>query len=96
MYVKTAVIAHERTLQALPANVREAVLKAAQTAEKRGWEMSKKNESDGEKILASKGITVDKASPAVMQALRKASEPLVQDWLKKAGPDGAALVKALQ
>jgi TRAP-type C4-dicarboxylate transport system substrate-binding protein len=72
------------------------VLKAAKDAEKRGWEMSQKNEREGEKILAAKGIVVGKASPAVMQALRKASEPLVQDWLKKAGPDGAALVKALR
>jgi TRAP-type C4-dicarboxylate transport system substrate-binding protein len=72
------------------------VLKAAKDAEKRGWEMSQKNEREGEKILAAKGIVVGKASSAVMQALRKASEPLVQDWLKKAGPDGAALVKALR
>jgi len=96
MYVKTAVITNERTFKALPADVREAILKAAKDAEKRGWEMSKKNEMDGEKILAAKGVVVGKASPAVMQALRKASEPLVQDWLKKAGPDGAALVKALR
>jgi len=96
MYVKTAVITHERAFQALPADVREAVLKAAKDAEERGWEMCKKNEREGEKILASKGIVVGKASPAVMQALQKASEPLVQDWLKKAGPDGAALVKALR
>jgi TRAP-type C4-dicarboxylate transport system substrate-binding protein len=96
MYVKTAVITNERAFKALPANVREAVLKAAKDAEKRGWEMCKKNEREGEKILASKGIVVGKASPAVMQALRKASEPLVKDWLKKAGSDGAALVKALR
>jgi TRAP-type C4-dicarboxylate transport system substrate-binding protein len=96
MYVKTAVIANERALRALPANVREAVLKAAKDAEKRGWEMCQKNEKEGEKILAAKGITVGNASPAVMDALRKASEPLVRDWLKKAGPDGEALVKKLR
>jgi TRAP-type C4-dicarboxylate transport system substrate-binding protein len=90
------VITNERAFQALPAKVREAVLKAATDAEKRGWEMCQKNEREGEKILASKGIVVGKASPAVMQALRKASETLVQDWLKKAGPDGAALVKAVR
>ena len=71
-------------------------MKAAQDAELRGWEMSKKNGIDGEKILADKGIKVSEASPALMQALRKASEPLIQDWTKKAGPDGAALVNALR
>lgn len=96
MYVKTAVVTHERAFQALPAEVREAVLKAAQEAERRGWEMSKKNAVEGEKILGSKGITIGEASPALMQALRKASEPLIQDWTKKAGADGAALVKGLR
>jgi TRAP-type C4-dicarboxylate transport system substrate-binding protein len=96
MYVKTAVVANERAFRSLPADVRDAVLKAAQEAEHRGWEMSKKNGTDGEKILVEKGIVVSKASPALMQALKKASEPLVQDWLKKSGADGAALVKALQ
>lgn len=96
MYVKTAVITNERAFKALPANLREAVLKAAKAAEERGWEMCQKNEREGEKTLAAKGITVGKASPAVMQALRKASEPLVENWLKKAGSDGAALVKKLR
>lgn len=96
MYVKTAVITNERAFKALPAKLREAVLKAAKAAEERGWEMCQKNEREGEKTLAAKGITVGKASPAVMQALRKASEPLVENWLKKAGSDGAALVKKLR
>lgn len=96
MFVKTAVVVNERTFRGLPADVREAVLKAAQEAERRGWEMSKKNGIDGEKILADKGIKVSEASPALMQALRKASEPLIQDWTKKAGPDGTALVNALR
>lgn len=96
MFVKTAVVVNERAFRALPAEVREAVLKAAQEAERRGWEMSKKNLAEGEKILAEKGIKVAEASPALMQALRKASEPLIESWVKKAGPDGAALVKALR
>jgi len=43
--------------------------------EKRGWEMSKKNEMDGEKILAAKGVVVGKASPAVMQACGRRPSP---------------------
>jgi TRAP-type C4-dicarboxylate transport system substrate-binding protein len=96
MYVKTAVVVNERAFRALPPEARDAILKSAPVAEKRGWEMSKQNVVEGEKILASKGIAVGNASPALMQALRKASDTLIQDWVKKAGPDGAALVKAVR
>ena len=44
---RNAVVVNERAYAALPDNVKAAVQKAAAEAEKRGWEMARKNQGDG-------------------------------------------------
>lgn len=96
MYVKTAVVVNERAFARLPEDLQEIVLEAATVAEQRGWEMSKHNGIEGGKLLEANGIEISPAAPSVLAALKKTARPLTEDWLKKAGADGEALMKALR
>ena len=70
------------------------MLKAAKTAEERGWKLSQEKTKWYTDQLAAKGMKVQPPSPAFAAGLRKIGEQLTADWLKKAGPDGQAVVDA--
>ena len=45
-------------------------------------------------ILAKNGMTIHKPSAQLTSDMKKIGDVLLQDWLKKAGPDGQAVVDA--
>ena len=94
MHPKNVVVVNNRSFQGLPAAERKALTDAAAAAEKRGWELSKKREADANKMLADNGMTVHKPDAAMMSAFGKIGDQMVAEWLKTAGPDGEAIVKA--
>ena len=94
MHPKNVVVVNERSFQRLPAAQQKALADAAAAAEKRGWELSKKRESDANKLLADNGMTVHTPDAAMMAAFGKIGDQMVAEWLKTAGPDGEAIVKA--
>jgi TRAP-type C4-dicarboxylate transport system substrate-binding protein len=94
MHPKNAVVVNERSFQNLPAAQQKALTDAAAAAEKRGWELSRKREADANKMLADNGMTVHKPDAAMMSAFGKIGEQMVGEWLKAAGADGEAIVKA--
>ena len=94
MHPKNVVVVNERSFQRLPAAQQKALTDAAAAAEKRGWELSKKRESDANKLLADNGMTVHTPDAAMMAAFGKIGDQMVAEWLKTAGPDGEAIVKA--
>src|SRR5690348_11426570 len=49
---KNVVVVNERAFAKLPKNEQTALVKAATTAEKRGWEMSKERQKEGDEMLA--------------------------------------------
>jgi len=72
----------------------EAVLKASQVAEDRGWKLAEEKTKWYTDQLAAKGMKVLPPSPELKSGFQKIGEQLTQDWLKKAGPDGQAVVDA--
>jgi TRAP-type C4-dicarboxylate transport system substrate-binding protein len=66
----------------------------AAVAEKRGWEMSRKREGDANKLLADNGMTVHAPDAALMASMNKIGDTITAEWLKAAGADGEAIVKA--
>jgi TRAP-type C4-dicarboxylate transport system substrate-binding protein len=94
MHPKNAVVVNTRAFQRLPAAQQKALTDAAGVAEKRGWELSKKRESDANKLLADNGMTVHAPDAALMAALSKVGDTIAAEWLKAAGADGAAILKA--
>jgi TRAP-type C4-dicarboxylate transport system substrate-binding protein len=67
---------------------------AAAAAEKRGWEMSKQREQSANKMLADNGMTVHTPDAALMSSLGKVGDTIAAEWLKAAGADGEAILKA--
>ena len=83
---------NKAAFEALDKPTQEAVLKAAATAETRGWKAWQDKSTWYLDQLKAKGMTVEPPSPALKTGFQKIGEQLTGDWLKKAGPDGQALV----
>jgi TRAP-type C4-dicarboxylate transport system substrate-binding protein len=94
MHPKNVVVVNERAYQKLPAAQQQALTKAAAEAEKRGWDLSKQREQSANKQLADNGMTVAAPDAALMNALGKIGDTISAEWLKAAGADGEAIVKA--
>jgi TRAP-type transport system periplasmic protein len=94
MHPKNVVVVNERAWQRLPDAQKKALASAAASAEKRGWELSKQREASANKLLAENGMTVHQPDAAMMSALGKIGDQIAQEWMKAAGADGDAIVKA--
>ena len=88
------VIVNKSAFDGLDQATKDAVLKAAKTAEDRGWKVSHEKTKWYTDQLASKGMKVLPPGPDLKTGLQKVGEQLTQDWLKKAGSDGQAIVDA--
>ena len=91
---KNVVFVNERAFQALPEAVRKVVLEQAAIAEKRGWEWSQRDNDESPKELVKNGMALTAISPAFSAELKKIGDQMLDDWLKKAGPDGKKIIDA--
>jgi TRAP-type transport system periplasmic protein len=91
---KNVVVVNQRAFSRLPKGEQDALVKSGQAAEKRGWEMSKAREQEGNDTLEKNGMTVQKPDAQMQAAFRKVGEQIAAEWQKSAGPDGAAIMKA--
>jgi TRAP-type C4-dicarboxylate transport system substrate-binding protein len=72
----------------------DAVLKAAATAETRGWKMWEDKSGWYLDQLKSHGMKVEAPSAKLKEGLAKVGDTLTADWLKKAGANGKAVIDA--
>jgi TRAP-type C4-dicarboxylate transport system substrate-binding protein len=91
---KNATFVSKATFDALDAPTQEAILKAAATAETRGWKMWQEKANWYLDQLKAKDMKVEPPSPALVEGFKKIGETLTADWLKRAGPDGQAIIDA--
>ncbi len=91
---KNIVVVNKRAFRKLSQTEQQAVLSAAATAEKRGWEMSQKETTTKTAILKKNGVIIVTPSKALMDGLKKVGGQMLKDWKKSAGPEGEALLKA--
>lgn len=91
---KNATFVNKAAFNGLDKATQEAILKAAATAEARGWKMWEEKTNWYLDQLKAKGMKVQAPSPALAAGFKKAGETLTADWLKKAGADGQAIVDA--
>jgi TRAP-type C4-dicarboxylate transport system substrate-binding protein len=89
---KNITFVNKAAFDALDKPTQEAVLKAAKTAEERGWKTAQEKTKWYTEQMASKGMKVQPPSPELKAGLLKIGEQLTQDWLKKAGADGQAII----
>lgn len=93
---KNVVFVNIRSFRGLDKKVQDAVLKAAQDAEARGWAASIEETRAKTQTLRERGMKVHTPSPQLMSGLKKIGQEMAADWEKKAGADGSAILKAYQ
>jgi TRAP-type C4-dicarboxylate transport system substrate-binding protein len=93
MHPKNAVVANQRGFARLPKDQQAALVKAGAAAEKRGWDMSKAREQEGNDTLAKNGMSVRDPDAAMKSAFAKIGQQMAAEWEKAAGADGQAILK---
>ena len=93
---KNVIFVNTEALNALPEDQRTALLAAAAEAETRGWAMSEAEPATQIATLESNGMTVVQPSEALAAALAAAGAQMTEEWLARAGDEGAAIVAAYQ
>jgi TRAP-type C4-dicarboxylate transport system substrate-binding protein len=91
---KNITFVNKAAFDALDKPTQAALLKAAATAEERGWKMWEEKSGWYLDQLKAHGMKVLPPSPALKAGLKKVGDQLTADWLKKAGPDGQAVFAA--
>jgi TRAP-type C4-dicarboxylate transport system substrate-binding protein len=89
---RNVALINKAALDALDKPTRDAVLKAAATAEERGWKLWETKTEWYHDEIKKKGMKVQKPSPELAAGFRKIGEALTADWLKRAGAEGQAVV----
>jgi len=93
---KNFVIVNRRAFSRLDEATRGAVLEAARRAEERGWKISQETAAEAVRTLAANGVTIVQPSDDLQRALQKVGQSMIQDWVKRAGSEGAEIVKQLK
>jgi TRAP-type transport system periplasmic protein len=89
---RNATVVSQKAFDALDKTVQEAVLKAAASAETRGWAMSEQKDNEFVKELGAKGMKITPPSDALRKELMVIGDTMTADWLKTAGADGQSIV----
>lgn len=91
---RNVTVVQQRSFDALDKATQDAVLKAAASAEARGWAASERLDSDYVRELAARGMSVSEPSESVRKALTDIGQTMVEEWLKSAGSDGQSVLDA--
>ena len=91
---KNVVVVNQRGYSGLPREQQDALVKAAASAETRGWDMSRAREKEGDETLAKNGMSVREPDAAMKARFEKIGAQMAQEWEKSAGADGQAILKA--
>jgi len=91
---KNVIFVNTRSFNGLDKATQDAVLKAAATAETRGWKMMREKTDWYVAQLKERGMKTGAPSPELAAGFRKLGETLTADWLKKAGAEGEQVVAA--
>jgi len=91
---KNAVIVNQKAFDGLDKATQEALLKAAAEAERRGWALSQEKNRWYVDQLKANGMNVLAPPPKMTEEFKKVGDALLEDWLKKAGAEGQAILDA--
>jgi TRAP-type C4-dicarboxylate transport system substrate-binding protein len=90
------VIVNKAAFAKLDKGLQKQIMKAAAEAEKQGWATSEAENEGYKTTMASHGIKVQKPSKKLSAELNAIGKAMADDWAKKAGPDGQAILKKLK
>jgi TRAP-type C4-dicarboxylate transport system substrate-binding protein len=90
------ILINERSFQRLKPDEQKIIADAAKAAAERGLRLSKEANEAEKATLAKNGMKVLAATPEFMEAARKASAPLVEEWAKTVGDDARQILAKYQ
>lgn len=91
---KNIIVVNKKAFRSLDKETQTALLDTAKKAEERGWKMSMAETDAKLKILRDNKMSVNEPSDALKKGLRAIGEKMTAEWLKDAGADGEAILKA--
>ena len=91
---KNVVFMNKSVYDGLSAELKAAIAEAAQTAETRGWMMSIESNIKKPQELAANGMKVQAIDGKFAEELKAIGDQMLENWLKKAGAEGKAIVDA--
>ncbi|AKQ55514.1 TRAP transporter substrate-binding protein [Bordetella hinzii] len=89
---KNAVIVNKKAFDALDPATQEALKKAGAQAEARGWKLSQEKNAWYKEALTKNGMEIVKPTVELKEGLGVIGKRMLDDWLKKAGADGQAMI----
>jgi TRAP-type C4-dicarboxylate transport system substrate-binding protein len=90
---KNVTFVNKAAFNALDKPTQDAILKAAADAETRGWKLMEEKTNWYLKELVAKGMKAPAPSAALTDGFKKIGAQLTDDWSKRAGAEGAEIVK---
>lgn len=86
------IVMNQDVFNNLPEDQQEAVMKAAEAAEERGWNNAPEVTKEQIATLADNGITVKKPTDEMLAELQKIGETMLNEWLEDAGDKGQDVI----
>jgi TRAP-type C4-dicarboxylate transport system substrate-binding protein len=93
---RNVVIVQKAAFDALPADVKAAVLKAAKEAEDRGWKASEAETDEKIKVMAGNKMQIIQPSDALKKGFAEIGKTMTAEWEKTAGADGKTILDAFR
>lgn len=90
---KNVVFVNKKFFDAQPKTTQALILKAAQTAEQRGWELSQKETESKLAILQKNGVKVMSPSAQLLAELTEIRQRMAREWQEKAGAAGERILR---
>ncbi|MBV8166776.1 MAG: TRAP transporter substrate-binding protein, partial [Alphaproteobacteria bacterium] len=95
MHLRDAVIVNERAFRRLASDIQSALVEVGARAEQRGWDQARQNGVETKRVFVEHGLKVIEPSAEMMAEFRTIGRIMMDEWVKRAGPDGEAIARAL-
>ena len=93
-FPKNMVIANKDSWNKLDSATQKLIMKEAEIAERKGWDLSKKGNVADKKALADAGMKVGKVNSALQKHFQKVGATMADEWKAKAGARGVSVLAA--
>lgn len=93
---RNVVFVQKAAFDALPADVKAAVLKAAKEAEDRGWKASEAETDEKIKVMAGNKMQIVQPSDALKKGFAEIGKTMTAEWEKTGGAEGKTILDAFR
>lgn len=86
-YPKNIVLVNLKRFNSLPTEARTAVMRAAESAERRGWAASEQAAQESVETLRRNGVKIGATPPGLEREIQRIGERFSSEWVKAVGAD---------